>query len=357
MTEAHENQEQPEPQATGPTPGQLLREARLKRNLAPRDIAERLRLRLAIIELIEDDDYDSFSSGTFVRGYLRAYAKTLELNESDIIAAYERVGYTEPTKINLQSFSRRKKREANDRSLMYVSYAILVVVISMAVVWWVQEPDSDLGTDTSSRAAIERSEQVLVDEELSAPGDGRLTEEQVNANDVSTALSANDPSTELSVAGDEVATPVVTTEPERVESGTATADSDADVEAPVVTSPPPTTSTASETDPATDDSADTAEPEQRVMRDPANATPPAAELASADLVLTFTGDCWVKVEDASGETIAIGVKPQGYQMPLSGEAPYSITLGAPELVDIRFRGEAVDMSQYRQGRVARFTLE
>ena len=52
-------------------PGQLLKEAREAKNLTSRDVADRLRLRLQIIELLEADDYESFSTTTIIKGYLR----------------------------------------------------------------------------------------------------------------------------------------------------------------------------------------------------------------------------------------------------------------------------------------------
>ena len=74
------------------------------------------------------------------------------------------------------------------------------------------------------------------------------------------------------------------------------------------------------------------------------------------MVLDFNEECWVKIDDATGETQAVGVKAAGYRMPVPGEAPFSVTLCKPEAVNVSFNGNAVDMSQFRTGRVARFTV-
>ena len=94
---------------------------------------------------------------------------------------------------------------------------------------------------------------------------------------------------------------------------------------------------------------------EAVSRSVANASIDDVDPTAGDLVFYFRGDCWVRIDDATGENIAGGVKQTGYIMPLTGEAPYSIQLGAPDLVEMWYRGERVDMSQFRQGRVARFT--
>lgn len=362
MTAEQENPEQnnnenevstPAP-VTGPTPGELLRAARIKRNLELRDIADRLRLRLQIIELIEEDDYETFNSATFVRGYLRSYAKALELNEADVLAAYDRMGYEEPVSIDMQSFSRRKAHQQNDNRLMFVSYAILVLVIGLAIIWWWQEPDFQFGADANGNgteaigANSERTNSALRPDELQDAADETaaqaqrtqaepaepLREDEVSSGDVSTALSSTHPEPAAEISGAEVEEIAqLPTEPE----------------------PEPQTE-ATEPEP---------EPAEPVAAVPQDVTTPAGEPAgqatategaSAELVLIFEGDCWVKVEDATGETIAFGVKPAGYEMPLEGEAPYNITLGAPEVVKINFRGEAVDMNQFRSGRAASFTL-
>lgn len=386
MTAEPENQEQEQnnedvvsdqPVDTGPTPGQLLRAAREKRNLEPRDIAERLRLRLQIIELIEDDDYESFTSTTFVRGYLRSYAKALEIDDQEVFAAYDRLGMSEPVGINMQSFSRRKKHEQNDSRLMFISYAILVIVIGLAILWWWQEPEFQFGAGAESAALeseqLQEPAQTAATDEANTVPDPRsegsatlepregdvaesrepLREDEVADGDVSTALSSTHPNDKDAV--DEAAATVET------DAGQANEDQANEDQAPVVT----------------DDPDEAEEPEQREVEpqrstdryqrdgDAADAetavvapTTASAEATAddAELVLEFAGDCWVKIEDASGEAIAFGVKPAGYQMPLNGEAPYTITLGAPEVVSINFRGEAVDMSQFRSGRAASFTL-
>ncbi|RUO65961.1 cytoskeleton protein RodZ [Pseudidiomarina planktonica] len=355
----NENEVSTPPPASGPTPGELLRAARMRRNLELRDIADRLRLRLQIIELIEEDDYETFNSATFVRGYLRSYAKALELNEVEVLAAYDRMGYEEPVSIDMQSFSRRKAHQENDNRLMFVSYAILVLVIGLAFIWWWQEPDFQFGADSGNGEAVStnsgRTSAAMRPDELQDAADESaaaaqrsqansaepLREDEVSSADVSTALSSTHPEPAAEVSGadvEEITQLPVESEPEpeanRPEPQTADQPAEDQTQSePVAAAPQPANEPAAQ----------------------ATASE-SAEATNAELVLIFGGDCWVKVEDATGETIAFGVKPAGYEMPLEGEAPYNITLGAPEVVSIRFRGESVDMSQFRSGRAASFTL-
>lgn len=78
--------------------------------------------------------------------------------------------------------------------------------------------------------------------------------------------------------------------------------------------------------------------------------------APVDLVFTFSGDCWMKLTDATGEDVAYGIKQAGRVMPVSGVPPFEVVLGAPESVQISYAGEAIDMTRFRSGYTARFQL-
>lgn len=64
----------------------------------------------------------------------------------------------------------------------------------------------------------------------------------------------------------------------------------------------------------------------------------------------------IQVKDSSGSVLATGLKKAGESLTLTGKAPYSIILGAPEGVSISLADEPVDLSRYTPGKVARLTL-
>ena len=47
---------------------------------------------------------------------------------------------------------------------------------------------------------------------------------------------------------------------------------------------------------------------------------------------------------------------KGRVMPVTGIPPFVVTLGAPEVVKIRYAGESIDMSFLPSGRIANFNL-
>jgi cytoskeleton protein RodZ len=69
-------------------PGQILKEARERANLTTQDIADKMKLKKALIQNIEQDNYDIDISLTFIRGYLKLYAKHVKVSEKDILGAF-----------------------------------------------------------------------------------------------------------------------------------------------------------------------------------------------------------------------------------------------------------------------------
>ncbi|WP_258239942.1 RodZ domain-containing protein [Pseudidiomarina homiensis] len=309
---------------TGHTPGQILAQAREQKGLSQQQVADSLRLRLAVVQLIEADEYEQLASNTFVRGYLRAIAKALEIDDKKVFEAFKEHGYDtqQTSNVQMQSFSRRKVRERNDSRLKWISYIIITVVLALVLIWWWQESNFSLNTITGSEdaptEAEAKQERATVQNipQIVRPSPSQITEEQAVARNTSTEpdeprSSTADPATDTTAAEPD------TTEPDVARSSTAG----------------PTTD-------ITD--AEPAEPE-----------PTPAE----QLVFEFNQACWVKVSDATGEDIAIGVKAAGYRMPLTGEPPFDIILCKPEAVTLTYNGENVNLDDYVRNRSVTLTLD
>ena len=69
-------------------PGQRLRQARLRRGLELRQVAREMRLTVERVQAIEEDDYAALPDPVFVAGYLKTYARLMELNPEPLVVAY-----------------------------------------------------------------------------------------------------------------------------------------------------------------------------------------------------------------------------------------------------------------------------
>ncbi|HHQ4927440.1 TPA: cytoskeleton protein RodZ [Aeromonas hydrophila] len=309
MTTEQPHDFQDDSQAVGP--GQLLRNAREQLGWTREQVASRIHLRLTLIAAIESDTYDKHTSHTFIRGYLRTYAKLVGIPEETILAAYDKLGLTPPDNIDMQSFSRRSRQQANDSRLKVVTWLVILVLIALSVAWWWQS--------TARRSA----------------GDEALAATEMGA-------TSNTPSATVPPAVD-VADPVV-----------APATS-----AAAATSIDPVMSAAATTLPV---DASSAVATTAVATSAATATQPAADTAASEpakvpqLKMSFTADCWLDVKDAKGKTLFSGLKKANDELVLEGPEPLKFIIGAPMAVNIEYQGKSIDMSRYNNGRTARLSL-
>ena len=293
--------------------GTLLKNKREQLGLSQKQIADRLRLRITIIESIENNQFSSDLVATFTKGYLRSYAKAVGIEEAVILAAYEHSNSEPAEEQTMQSFSRQTKREKSDSRIMVITWVIVLVIMGISSLWWWQNQDTDivdLTQATEQELEIEKQIENAQNSELVVEPQVEIVEEPIEE-----PLSEQSANFEAPAATVE---PVIET-PNTPEGG----------ESEVV----PVDVPAAAVD--------------------ATRQPSVAENL---LVMTFNGDCWIQVKDKSGKTLSSGVKKTGQTLELSSEMPYKLILGAPENVSMTLASEPVDLSGYTSGKVARFTL-
>ena len=86
---------------------------------------------------------------------------------------------------------------------------------------------------------------------------------------------------------------------------------------------------------------------------------PVAGLADGEirLSLSFSGDCWTEVSDATGQRLFYELGHSGRTVELTGRAPLAVLLGNSENVDVRVNGNEYPVSPSIAGsRTARLTI-
>jgi len=131
---------------------------------------------------------------------------------------------------------------------------------------------------------------------------------------------------------------------------------------------PPTTEQST---PATDPEAETADRDSAGQADSADVPPQSSpvELPSSaeqpqtgsqsqvELRLTFIGDCWTEVTDASGERLYFGLGSAGRAVTVSGEPPLQVLLGNSANATLAVNGSNYPVPQSaRRGDTARLTI-
>ena len=72
------------------TTGQILHESRLAQKLDLEDIARITKIRSQALRIIEADDYSHLPDSTVAKGFIRNYAKFLNLNPEHVLAVFRR---------------------------------------------------------------------------------------------------------------------------------------------------------------------------------------------------------------------------------------------------------------------------
>jgi cytoskeleton protein RodZ len=78
------------------TLGKYLKNQRESKKISLREVAKNTRVREPILAAIEEDRYHLLPPATYVKGFLLAYAKYLNLDPNDVLLRYERVSRGEP---------------------------------------------------------------------------------------------------------------------------------------------------------------------------------------------------------------------------------------------------------------------
>lgn len=292
-------------------PGHLLCQAREKAGLTQEQVAEKLNFRLTLVKEIESDQFDHSLPETFNRGYLKNYAKLVNVSSEDVLASFETLNVAKQQGAEMQSFSRQTEKQAENNRLMWATYLILAGLVASTIIWWVQTSDSSV----QSAASVESNTTETVEQQPEIEQDNASTQE---------ASSEVDKPSEETPTEQAVVTELISQD--TVESQTAQSN--------------------------------------QVMNDAVEQTSSTNEQLLAvekenefvSLEFTFSGDCWVNIYDATGERLAWGIKKGGYVMTISGKAPFKVTLGKPELVSLKYQENTVDLSKFSRGNIAKFEL-
>ena len=66
---------------------------------------------------------------------------------------------------------------------------------------------------------------------------------------------------------------------------------------------------------------------------------PVVEAGQLHLLVTYTGDCWTEITDASGRRLLFALGKDGRTVELSGAEPFNVLFGNPGNVSVRVNGE------------------
>ena len=102
-----------------------------------KEVAERLRLPEQTIADMENDDFSQGPALIYVRGYLRAYCRVVDLPASPILKAFDAMGWEERKESDLPELSHAMGRERQKKMQWgwFSLFAVVVVLLVVVVLW------------------------------------------------------------------------------------------------------------------------------------------------------------------------------------------------------------------------------
>ncbi len=345
------------------SPGPRLREVRLVQKLSLDDVAAQLRLDKKLVEALEGDDYELLPEPTFVRGYLRGYARLLNLPPTPIIEAYDRHGFNPPQLV--PDIASRPQANSSDFSVRLVTYTVVAILAVLMFTWWqtqkttildtyLQEVESGGETPVVLEAQVAGSASSELVPELAPiavePEPGH--EESVTESS-SIEGADEDPDREILEtvidAGEGAGVGMVETLVDGVEGGDDRASSPTSVEEPAAVEQDSTLATVPIEVPAT---VPVDASENRVVES-ASSVQPAAE----ELVIRLKYDSWLEVYDRENQRLYFELARAGDSISLRGEAPIRVLIGYARGAQVQYNGKPFDHAPFTKNMVSRFTLE
>lgn len=123
-------------------PGAQLGAIRAHQGYTTEYVAEKLHLRVRIIELLEADDYQSMPEPVFIRGYFRAYAKLLNVHADPLLEMFNN-SYTSEKKSEKALWQSRREPNKAEHAIRWVTGIFALIVLSAVAMWWYTNKDNE----------------------------------------------------------------------------------------------------------------------------------------------------------------------------------------------------------------------
>lgn len=300
--ETHLAETQGNSENTCSKPGQLLKNAREAKGLSPAEVARKLNFLPHYIPALENDDYSQLHSTTFIKGYLRAYARFLNLDPEVILQSFTThyPQMEQPEKIRpVESL----KPEKNG-SLVFKFFSLLIVLalVTIIILWW----------------------QSRHTETLPDVGNNPVQVETLDGNTIIAPTTQPEPEPEP-------VEPLASEAPEAPAQEVTTAP----VAIPVAQEP-----AVQPNAPAASNNAPAPAAVPQFTGDPASAT-----LGNGRLVaVQFSADCWLEVRDSTDRVLQANLMRAGDAVLLEGQPPFRMVFGYGPAAEVYYRGERFDFS-------------
>jgi len=311
-------------------PGDTLRQARESNGWSLAEVALKLNLTTTSLGNLETGAFDKLPGHTFARGYIRAYAKLLGIDQAVLVQEFDQFTGTDSQGSNVHGLGRIEEPvRVSHTILRIVSLLLLIAVIGGGFVWWQDQASQrtkDLTSNAMEHVEVESADGTTQIHPLDEPEDQAVVEGQAAPE---APLAIEQPAPETAASATAPTTPAATAQTPAAPVAQAHTPA-APVQAPA-----------------------TAAPSAPAISPP---TTPALIAGDGRVQITFVADCWTQVTDGNGKVLFSGLKRKGDTLDQGGKPPLTLRLGFARGAQVAYNGQPVDVAPFTSGETARLKL-
>lgn len=296
-------------------PGSRLRAERERQSLDIDDIVSQLKLSRRQIEALEHDRYHDLPGTTFVRGFIRNYAKQLGLEAEPLLHQLEtvlpreaepaqQVSGPKPRLTVVPSYPSTPDSGSSKMALGFIAAALVSGAVAYYILRPAHEPELQMNEPPQAQQPVAAPPAASATPAVPAP--------------IEAAPAASTPESVAAVASEVPAAPSAEQSAQVASAPTA----------PTV--PAPTEA-------------------------PAKIEP--AQQGAGEIKLAFDGEAWVDVKDGDGKRVVSRLFKPGSEEVVTGKPPFKLIVGNAAQVKLTYNGQPVDLTPKIKVNVARFELQ
>lgn len=294
------------------TVGQTLRQAREAHSYSVAYVSAHTHLNEEVITALESDNHDVLPSPVFVKGYIRSYAKLLEVDIEHLLGDYQNAEHVE--RVTPQVKRPKKVRSSGaDPVVIWSTVTVVALLFGLLTTWWLHRDDTD---------PVELASVVEQFDDVNGASDNQVSDRQIK--------EIQDESHQVGLG---------TVDPKNISDSQNTMPAIAEVQEQE------TTNVTSHPDVALNNS---------IIESPVS----GGNIDKVRITVRYTQESWTEIFDARKRRLLHGLIKPGATRVISGQAPFNVFLGNSPGVELEINGKPFDHSVYmRRNNTARFLID
>jgi len=293
------------------TVGAALREAREACAYSVAYVAAHTHLKEEVIVALENDNHDQLPSPVFIKGYIRSYAKLLDVDVEHLLDDYTQASTVECVTPQVKK-PKKVRSSGADPVVIWSSVTVVALLVGLLTTWWLHRDDSNPVELASVVEQFDNLESAVENQ----PVETQASEQQDESHQV--GLGTVNPK---NISNTQNASPVV------VEVGQEDINEPGNAGTEQITT---------------------------IIESPVS----GGDIDKVRITVRYTQESWTEIFDARKRRLLHGLIKPGATRVISGQAPFNVFLGNSPGVELEINGKPFDHSVYmRRNNTARFLID